>query len=56
MQKLIAFKDLCIVAGEVDTIEFLNGRTLEDVVEPLKLQAIRKAIEAGADPGRAPLN
>ena len=39
------------VAGEVDTIEILAGRDIHDVVEAIKVQAIRKAVAAGADPG-----
>ena len=49
------FSRSVVVAGEVDTIEFLQGRTLESVLEPLKLEAIQKAIRAGANPGRSHL-
>ncbi|KAI0777763.1 DUF917-domain-containing protein [Trametes elegans] len=38
------------VAGEIDTIEFLAGRNIHDVVESIKEKAIQKAISAGADP------
>ncbi|KAI0674400.1 hydantoinase/oxoprolinase [Trametes maxima] len=38
------------VAGEIDTIEFLAGRNIHTVVESIKEQAIKKAIESGADP------
>lgn len=38
-----------IVAGEVDTIEFLAGRNVHDVVEEIKTKAIAKAIASGAD-------
>ncbi|CAL1709132.1 unnamed protein product [Somion occarium] len=38
------------VAGEVDTIEFLEFRSLSSVVEDIKEIAIRKAIASGADP------
>ncbi|KAL1943929.1 hypothetical protein VTO73DRAFT_3747 [Trametes versicolor] len=37
------------VAGEVDTIEFLAGRNVHDVVEEIKTKAIAKAIASGAD-------
>lgn len=38
-----------VVAGEVDTIEFLAGRNVHDVVEEIKTKAIAKAIASGAD-------
>ncbi|KAI0072072.1 DUF917-domain-containing protein [Panus rudis PR-1116 ss-1] len=38
------------VAGEIDTIEFLQGRVISDVIEEIKSRAITQAIEAGADP------
>ncbi|KZT59564.1 hypothetical protein CALCODRAFT_516015 [Calocera cornea HHB12733] len=37
------------VAGEVDTIEILEGRQLDEVVETIKKSAIARAIAAGAD-------
>lgn len=40
-----------LVAGEVDTIEFLQGRDIHDVIDAIKLQASLKAKSAGADPG-----
>ncbi|KAI0795456.1 DUF917-domain-containing protein [Abortiporus biennis] len=36
------------VAGEIDVIEFLQGRKVEDVIEGIKIRAIEKAISAGA--------
>ncbi|OCH93351.1 DUF917-domain-containing protein [Obba rivulosa] len=38
------------VAGEVDTIEFLQDRQIQDVIEKIKARAIEKAVQAGADP------
>ncbi|KZT70497.1 hydantoinase [Daedalea quercina L-15889] len=38
------------VAGEIDTIELLQGRSIHDVIDNIKTQAIEKAIRAGADP------
>ncbi|KAF9819430.1 hypothetical protein IEO21_02173 [Rhodonia placenta] len=38
------------VAGEIDTIELLEGRNIRDIIEGLKAQALEKAIKAGADP------
>ncbi|ORY25558.1 DUF917-domain-containing protein [Naematelia encephala] len=38
------------VSGEVDTIEILQGKSVTDVLESLKAQALEKAIAAGADP------
>ncbi|PCH44913.1 DUF917-domain-containing protein [Wolfiporia cocos MD-104 SS10] len=38
------------VAGEIDTIELLQGRDIHDVIEAIKVQAIDKAIKSGADP------
>ncbi|KAI0746879.1 DUF917-domain-containing protein [Daedaleopsis nitida] len=38
------------VAGDIDTIEILAGRDIHTVVEAIKLQAMQKAIAAGADP------
>ena len=40
-----------VVAGEIDTIELLQGRSIHDVIDNIKAQAIEKAIRAGADPG-----
>lgn len=37
------------VAGEVDTIELLQGRNINDVIEAIKVQAIERAIRSGAD-------
>ncbi|KZT59565.1 DUF917-domain-containing protein [Calocera cornea HHB12733] len=37
------------VAGEVDTIEILEGRRLDEVLEKIKKEAIARAIAAGAD-------
>ena len=39
------------VAGEIDTIEIMQGRDIHTVVEGIKKKAIEKAIAAGADPG-----
>lgn len=39
------------MAGEIDTIELLQNRDIHDVIEAIKVQAIDKAIKAGADPG-----
>ncbi|KAI0088853.1 DUF917-domain-containing protein [Irpex rosettiformis] len=36
------------VAGEVDTIEILQGRHIDDVIDNIKQQAIEKAVQAGA--------
>ncbi|KIP10827.1 hypothetical protein PHLGIDRAFT_22081 [Phlebiopsis gigantea 11061_1 CR5-6] len=38
------------VAGEIDTIEILQGRNIDDVIEGLKTEAIAKAIQFGANP------
>ncbi|KAJ3558225.1 hypothetical protein NM688_g1053 [Phlebia brevispora] len=38
------------VAGEVDTIEILQGRPIDDVIGAIKAQAIERAIRSGADP------
>lgn len=38
------------MAGEIDTIELLEGRNIRDIIEGLKAQALEKAIKAGADP------
>ncbi|GJE86630.1 HyuA and DUF917 domain-containing protein [Phanerochaete sordida] len=38
------------VAGEIDTIEILQGRNIDDVIEAMKVQAIEKAIRLGASP------
>lgn len=40
-----------VVAGEVDTIEFLEGRHIHEVVEVIKKRAIDSAVQAGADKG-----
>ena len=37
------------VSGDIDTIEILRGRSIDQVIEQLKKQAIHKALEAGAD-------
>ena len=39
------------MAGEIDTIEILQGRKFDDVIEVIKAQAIEKAIRCGAIPG-----
>jgi hypothetical protein len=39
------------VAGEIDTIEILQGRSIDDVIEAIKAQAVQKAIQSGANPG-----
>ncbi|EMD31880.1 hypothetical protein CERSUDRAFT_109067 [Gelatoporia subvermispora B] len=41
------------VAGDIDTIEFLQDRSIHDVIEKIKTKAIEKAVEAGADPASA---
>ena len=38
------------VAGEVDVIEILEGKSLPETLERLKTQAIFNAVKAGADP------
>ena len=38
------------VAGEVDVIEILEGKSLPETIERLKAQAISNAVKAGADP------
>jgi len=38
------------VAGEVDVIEILEGKSLSETLERLKAQAIFNAVKAGADP------
>lgn len=38
------------VAGEIDTIEILQGRKIDDVIESIKAQAIEKAVCCGAIP------
>ncbi|KZO91644.1 hydantoinase/oxoprolinase [Calocera viscosa TUFC12733] len=40
------------VAGEVDTIEILEGKVLSEVLEKIKKDALARAIAAGGDPGR----
>jgi hypothetical protein len=37
------------VSGEVDTIEILEGRKLDDVLGIIKQRAIQNAVDAGAD-------
>lgn len=37
------------VAGEIDTIELISGRSIDEVVNVIKAQAVQKAIQAGAD-------
>ncbi|THH01275.1 hypothetical protein EW026_g1378 [Hermanssonia centrifuga] len=37
------------VAGEIDTIELLQGRDIDQVIDAIKLQSIEKAVKAGAD-------
>ncbi|KZT70496.1 hypothetical protein DAEQUDRAFT_810662 [Daedalea quercina L-15889] len=39
-----------LIAGEIDTIEILQGRDIHDVIEGIKQQATEKAIKGGADP------
>lgn len=36
------------VSGEVDTIEILEDRSLDDVLDSIKSQAMQKAVQAGA--------
>ncbi|KAF8524144.1 Hydantoinase/oxoprolinase [Hysterangium stoloniferum] len=38
------------VAGELDTVEILQDRTLEEVIEQCKAKAIERAVQAGAKP------
>ncbi|KAK0199608.1 Hydantoinase/oxoprolinase [Desarmillaria ectypa] len=38
------------VSGEVDTIEILEGKSLSDTLERIKVEAMAKAVEAGAEP------
>ena len=40
-----------LVAGEIDTIEILEGRNLNDVLEVIKGKAIERSILSGAAPG-----
>ncbi|KZO91757.1 hydantoinase/oxoprolinase [Calocera viscosa TUFC12733] len=40
------------VAGEVDTIEILQGKNLADVLDRIKKEAVARAIMAGGDPNR----
>lgn len=42
---------LCTVAGEIDTIEILANRKIDEVIEDIKAKAIEKAVKAGANPG-----
>lgn len=42
---------LFVVAGEIDTIEILQGRNIDDVIDVIKTEAIAKAIKFGANPG-----
>ena len=37
------------VSGEVDTIEILHGKSLQEAIERIKLQAIDDAVKTGAD-------
>ena len=39
------------VAGEIDTIEILQNKKLEDVIEKIKKEAVARAIMAGGDAG-----
>ncbi|SJL08135.1 related to D-amino acid hydantoin hydrolase (hydantoinase) [Armillaria ostoyae] len=41
---------IAIVSGEIDTIEILQGKSLPDTLERIKVEAMAKAVEAGADP------
>ncbi len=38
------------VSGEIDTIEILQGKSLDATLERIKQEAIQKAVDAGADP------
>ncbi|KAF5353704.1 hypothetical protein D9758_008697 [Tetrapyrgos nigripes] len=38
------------VSGEIDTIEILQGKSLDDTLARIKMEAIAKAVEGGADP------
>lgn len=40
------------VAGEIDTIEILANRKIDEVIEEIKAKAIEKAVKAGANPGK----
>ena len=39
------------VAGEIDTIEILANRKIDEVIEEIKAKAVEKAVKAGANPG-----
>ncbi|KAK0471126.1 hydantoinase/oxoprolinase [Armillaria novae-zelandiae] len=41
---------IAIVSGEIDTIEILQGKSLQDTVERIQIQAMAEATKAGADP------
>ncbi|KAK0211955.1 hypothetical protein IW262DRAFT_343827 [Armillaria fumosa] len=41
---------IAVVSGEIDTIEILQGKSLPDTLERIKVEAMAKAVEAGADP------
>ncbi len=42
------------MAGEVDTIEILQGRHIDDVINKIKEQAIQRAVQSGARAGQSP--
>jgi hypothetical protein len=42
---------IMVVAGEIDTIEILQGRDIDDVIDVIKRQAIEKAVQNGARRG-----
>lgn len=48
----IHLKFLDAVAGEIDTIEILANRKIDEVIEEIKAKAIEKAVKAGANPGK----
>ena len=41
------------MAGEIDTIEILEGRNLDEVTEEIKARAIQKAVRSGARVGES---
>jgi hypothetical protein len=51
----VAHISIILVAGEIDTIEILQGRNINDVIESIKLEAIEKAVAAGANPSKVPV-
>lgn len=41
------------MAGEVDTIEILQGCHIDDVINKIKEQAIQRAVQSGARAGQS---